>query len=69
MDEKKSPNDHYLIPHLTLFSKITRAELGAEGQRYETNSPTHRQNSATKVIRIQVFLERIMIYKAIKTSN
>lgn len=38
MDEKKSPNDHYLIPHLTLFSKITRAELGAEGQRYETKT-------------------------------
>lgn len=33
IEEKKSPNDHYLILQLKLFNKIAQAELGAEGQR------------------------------------
>lgn len=70
MEGEKSPNDH-LILHLKLFDKIAHAELGAEDQRYrgKRNLPTQMQNSPTKVIRIQVFREMVMIFRAIRTFN
>jgi len=65
---KKSPNDH-LILQLKFFNKIEHVELGAEGQRYrgKRNLPTQMQNSPTKVIRIKVFLEMVMIFRAVRT--